>query len=350
MGGQVLLASLGSSLDSFFDAVGSFFGSLASIQWGPLALGLACFTVYLTLRARASFNILRAAYPDERFAFRRIWGAYVAAYGFNGVIPARGGDVIRLFLTKTSVPRSSYPAVGAAMVVENVFDLTLAVFILGFAFTQGAFPKPPDFSDLPAFDLQFLASHPRFTLFLLTALAVAGLAAFALLSARVQAFWARVRQGFTVLRDRRRYVREVWLVQFAGWLFRFTAFWFLLEAFNVGGSVRNVLLVLGVNAVAALVPFTPGGAGVQQALLVKVFAGSASGATVAAYSVGQQIAIAVWMLAIGFGALVYIFRFRSFKEVVAAGRAHRDEEKIRRSAEEHVGDSRIAPHVPRRRA
>ena len=118
------------------------------------------------------------------------------------------------------------------------------------------------------------------------------LAGFALLSARVRAFWARVRQGLTILFDRRRYFREVWLVQFAGWVFRFPAFWMLLEAFGVGGSVRNVLLVLGVNAVAALVPFTPGGAGVQQALLAKVFAGTAAGATVAAYSVGQQIAIA----------------------------------------------------------
>ena len=77
-----------------------------------------------------------------------------------------------------------------------------------------------------------------------------------------------------------------------------------LEAFRVGGSVRNVLLVLGCNAVAAVVPFTPGGAGVQQALLVKVFAGTASGATVAAYSVGQQIAIAVFSLGVGFFALV----------------------------------------------
>ena len=115
--------------------------------------------------------------------------------------------------------------------------------------------------------------------------------AFALLSVRVKAFWARVRQGLTILFDRRRYLREVFAVQFAGWVFRFTAFWFLLEAFNVGGSVKNVLLVLGVNAVAAAVPFTPQGAGVAQALLVKVFAGTAAGATVAAYSVGQQIAI-----------------------------------------------------------
>ena len=98
----------------------------------------------------------------------------------------------------------------------------------------------------------------------------------------MRAFWARVRQGLTILRDRRRYLREVFAVQFGGWLCRFTAFWFLLEAFNIGGSVKNVLLVLGVNAVAAAVPFTPGGAGVQQAFLVKVFAGVAAASTVAA--------------------------------------------------------------------
>ena len=305
---------------SFFDAVGSFFSSLAAIRWPALGIALLAFLAYLTLRARASFHILRAAYPDSRIEFRRIWGAYFAGYGFNSVIPARSGDVIRIFLTKTSVPDSSYSAVGAAFFVEFGFDLSIAVPVLAFAFSQGVFPKPPDFSKLPAFDLAFLASHPRFTLFLLTALGIGVFAGFALLSARVRAFWARVRQGLTIIFDRRRYFREVWLVQFAGWLCRFTAFWFMLEAFNVGGSFRNVMLVLGVNAVAALVPFTPGGAGVAQALLVNVFGGSA---TVAAYSVGQQIAIAAWTFAIGLGAVVFIFRFRSFKEVIAAGRAER---------------------------
>jgi hypothetical protein len=85
--------------------------------------------------------------------------------------------------------------------------------------------------------------------------------------------------------------------------------------------------VLGVNAVAAAVPFTPGGAGVQQAFLVKVFAGTAAGATVAAYSVGQQIAIALFSLTVGFIALATIFKFRSFREVIAAGREHRDAER-----------------------
>jgi uncharacterized membrane protein YbhN (UPF0104 family) len=317
-------ASIGSSASSFFDAVGSFFDSLSKVGWGPLVLGAILFVIYLTLRSRAFYNTLRAAYPTERIPFRRIWGAYIAAYGFNNVIPARGGDVIKLFLVKQSVPHATYPAVGAAICVEAVFDAFMAIFILGFAFTQGVFPKPPDFSKLNAFDLAFFAGHPKFTLFLLTFLAVAALVGFAVLSQRVKAFWARVRQGLTILRDRRRYFREVWLVQLGAGCFRFTAFWFLLDAFNIGGSVKNVLLVLGVNAVAAAVPFTPGGAGVQQAFLVKVFAGTASGATVAAYSVGQQIAIAAFTLAIGFVALATIFQFRSFKDVIAAGRADRE--------------------------
>ncbi len=324
---MLVQASIGSNISSFFDAVGSFFDSLSRVGWISLLIGAVAFVVYLTLRSRAFYNTLCAAYPSERVQFRRVWGAYIAAYGFNNVIPARGGDVIKLFLVKRSIPHATYPAVGAAICVEAIFDAFMAIFILGFAFTQGVFPKPPDFAKLNAFDLSFFAGHPRFTLFALTFLTIAMLVGFAVLSQRVRAFWARVRQGLTILFDRRRYLREVFAWQLAGWCFRFTAFWFLLDAFNVGGSVRNVLLVLGVNAVAAVVPFTPGGAGVQQALLVKVFSGAASGATVAAYSVGQQIVIAATTLAVGFGALVSIFRIRSFKEAIRLGREEREAEK-----------------------
>ncbi len=319
--------ALGDSFRSFFDAVDKFFSSLAAVHWGSLALGLLAFLVYLTIRSRAAFNVLRAAYPDSPIRWREIWAAYWAGYGFNNVIPARGGDVIRLFLTKTAVPGSSYPAVAACFFVEAVYDATIAIVVLGYAFTQGVFPKPPDFSKLNAFDLSYFASHPQFALFTITVLGIAVIALTAILSARVKAFWARVRQGLTILFDRRRYIRQVWLVQFAGWLCRFAAFWFLLDAFNIGGSVRNVMLVLGVQAVSAVVPFTPGGAGVVQALLVKVFAAEASADTVAAYSVGQQVAIAAWSFAIGFIGLATVFRIRSFKEVIARGREDRAADK-----------------------
>jgi uncharacterized membrane protein YbhN (UPF0104 family) len=314
-------------LASFFDAVDAFFENLASVEWAALAIALASFAVYLSFRSRASFNILRAAYPTEEIQWRYIWGAYMAGYGFNAIIPARSGDLVRLFLTKISVPRSSYPAVASTFVVELLFDGFMAIFVLTFAFSQGVFPKPPDFPDIDAFDLSFLAANPQFTLFLLTFLTVAALALIAVLSVRVKAFWARIRQGLTILTDRRRYLREVFALQLVGWLFRCTAFWFLLEAFGVGGSVRNVLLVLGVSAVGALVPFTPQGAGVQQALLVKVFATTAAGATVAAYSVGQQIAIGAFTFAVGFGAIFFLFGFRSFKDIIQRGRSDRAAEQ-----------------------
>jgi uncharacterized membrane protein YbhN (UPF0104 family) len=314
-------------IDSIFDAIGVFFSHLASVEFKWLGIGILCHLCKLVAVSRAWRNIVKAAYPDRPVRWRQMFGAYVAGTGVNAIIPARGGDVVRLFLTKTSIPNSSYPAVAASFVVELGFDVAMGSLILIFAFTQGVFPKPPDFAKLNAFDLSFFAQNPELTLFVLTLLGVAALAGFALLSNRAIAFWERVRQGFTILHDRRRYFREVFAVQFAGWCFRFAAFWMLLEAFNVGGSVKNVLLVLGVNAVSAAVPFTPQGAGVQQALLTQVFAGTAAGATVAAYSVGQQIAIGALTFGIGFTALVFIFRVRSFKEVIALGREDRASEK-----------------------
>src|SRR5438128_5092990 len=199
--------SIGHSLSTFFDAVGKFFSDLAAVHWGLLLLGLFFFGANLTLRSRAFFAILRAAYPGVRFQWRRIWGAYLAAVGVNNVVPARGGDIIKLFLTRSSIPGSRYPTVASAFFVESIFDAAVGVLVLIFAFTQGVFPKPPKFSKLSSFDISYLASHFRLTLFLITALAVLGLVAFAVLSTRVQAFWQRVRQGFTILTDRRRYRR-----------------------------------------------------------------------------------------------------------------------------------------------
>jgi uncharacterized membrane protein YbhN (UPF0104 family) len=315
--------SVGQTVSDFFNAVGQFFADIAALHWGALILGLGFFALNLTLRSRAFYNALRAAYPAERFPWLRVWGAYWAAVGFNNVVPARGGDIIKLFLTKSSIPNSRYPTVAAAFYVESIFDAAIGTFILIFAFTQGVFPKPPDFAKLHAFDISWLAAHFHFTIFLLTTLAIAGLATFAVLSVRAKAFWARVRQGFAILRDRPRYFRQVVVIQAGAWLCRFISYWFFLDAFRVGGSVRNVLLVFGTQAVAGAVPLTPGGAGVQQALLIKVFSGAAAAAVVAAYSVGQQIAITVLTATVGLGSVVFIFGFRSFGEVIRAGRGDR---------------------------
>jgi uncharacterized membrane protein YbhN (UPF0104 family) len=315
--------SIGQTISHLLDSAGKFFSQLASLDWVALVIALVFYGLYLLLRSRALLNAIRAAYPHEAVRWRDVWGAYMVGYAVNNVFPLGGGNIAQLFLTRTAIPRASYPTVATALSTGVVFDWFFGVLVMCFSFTQGVFPKPPDFSKLPAFDISFFASHPRFTLFFLTALGVLFCVGFALLSARVRAFWERVRQGLTILRDRRRYRREMASWQLISWVARFGAYWALLDAFHIGGSVRNALLVLGVQVVASVFPFTPGGAGVQQALLLTIFSKSPD---VASFSVGQQIATAVLSGVLGFAALVLIFRFRSFREVLQRGREHRRQE------------------------
>ena len=313
------------TINSLLSSAGTFFSQLAGLSWIPLLLGLALYALYLLLRSRALFNAVQAAYPDQRVRWRDVWGGYMVGYAINNVFPLGGGNLAQLFLTRVSIPESSYPAVASALWTGVIFDWFMGLFIMAFAFTQGVFPKPPDFSKLPAFDISFFASHMRFTLFFLTVLGVAFLVGFALLSAKVRAFWQRIRQGLTILGDRERYRREMASWQFASWVARFASYWALLDAFHIGGSVRNALLVLAVQVIASVFPFTPGGAGVQQALLLTIFAHNPD---VAAFSVGQQIATAVLTSALGFGALVLIFRFTSFRQVMDRAKEHRRTESM----------------------
>ncbi len=323
-------SSIASTISHLLDATGAFLSQLANLGWIALLIGLACYALYLLLRSRALWAALRASYPYETVRWRDVWGGYMVGYAVNNVIPLGGGNIAQLFLTRTAIPSSSYPTVATALSTGTVFDWFIGVLVMCFAFTQGVFPKPPDFSKLPAFDISFFASHTRFTLFFLTLLSMGLLIAFALLSARVRAFWQRVRQGLTILRDRRRYRREMASWQLASWIARFASYWALLDAFHIGGSVRNALLVLGVQVVASVFPFTPGGAGVQQALLLTIFSHNPE---VVSFSVGQQIATAVLSSALGFAALVLIFRFKSFRQVLRHGRAHRRSEAARAERE-----------------
>jgi uncharacterized membrane protein YbhN (UPF0104 family) len=315
--------SVACTAEKWASNVGTFFSQLTDLRWGALLIGLALFALYLALRSRALWGALRAAYPGVKIRWRDVWGAYMVGYAINNVFPLGGGNIAQLFLTRVAVEGGSYPTVAAALSTGLVFDWFAGVLVMCFAFTQGVFPKPPSFASLGSFDISFFASNIRFTLFFVTALGVLFMVAFALLSAKVKAFWQRVRQGFTILHDRPRYYRDMCTWQAASWAARFASYWALLDAFHIGGSVQNALLVLAVQVVASVFPFTPGGLGVQQALLLQIFTRSPY---VAAFSVGQQIATTILTCFLGFAALLLIFRFKSFKEVIARGKEHRRSE------------------------
>ena len=101
---------------------------------------------------------------------------------------------------------------------------------------------------------------------------------------------------------------------------RFFSFWFFLEAFNIGGSFENVMMVMSVQAISTLLPLTPGGAGAQQALLVATLVGPGPIA-VLTYSVGQQIAIAAWTAVLGFLAIAFVFRTTDWRSLIRSAEA-----------------------------
>ena len=58
-----------------------------AVHWGALLLGLAFFGLNLTLRSRALLQQPARRLPGLGYQWRRIWGAYFAAVGFNNVVP-----------------------------------------------------------------------------------------------------------------------------------------------------------------------------------------------------------------------------------------------------------------------
>ena len=135
-----------------------------------------------------------------------------------------------------------------------------------------------------------------------------------------------MRQGLVILTEPRRYLRQVAAWQGLGWLCRFAAFWFFLEAFGIGGSIGNVMLVMSVQAIATIIPFTPGGAGAQQALLVATLRGP-SRAAVLSFSVGTQIAMAAWSVVLGFAAILLVFRTTDWRGLIRQAQDEADQEK-----------------------
>src|SRR4051794_29872726 len=308
-------ADLADNFEAFFNRAAEFFRHLSEVHWTTFGIALLCLLGMQLARAWAWRNVLRAAYPDKKIPYLPLAAAYLAGAGINAVVPAHAGDATKVFLVKRQIPDSSYPAVTSSFLVQTVFDTSVGILVLLYAITQGLLPPLPQIPDLPAFEISFWADHPQ-ALLIVTGvlLVVIGIGIF-LLAHRVRRFWARVRQGLVILTEPRRYLREVAAWQGVGWLLRFAAFWFFLEAFGIRGSVGNVMLVMSVQAIANIIPFTPGGAGAQQALLVATLRGP-SRTAVLSFSVGTQIAMAAWSVVLGFAAMLLVFRTTDWRGLI----------------------------------
>lgn len=305
---------------AFIDAIQAFLSHIAAVSWGALTLAVALHLLKLVFRVRAWQNILRASYPETRVPYSGIFGSYVAGVGVNSVAPARGGDLVKLYLAKRQVAGSTYPTLGSSLVVETLFDFVVAVGILIWAIQLGVLPGVPDLPRLPAFDWTFVVEHPALAAFLGGVLIFGAFLLAGWASRHVHALRAKLAQGFAALQDRRAFLRDVVSWQAASWVARIAAVWFFLEAFHIPATAETVVAVLTVQSLSTLLPFTPGGAGAQQAVLVFALGGAASASAILSFSVGMQLATVVANVVLGFGAIAVMLRTLSWRRHVEAER------------------------------
>jgi uncharacterized membrane protein YbhN (UPF0104 family) len=306
-------------VDKIIDAAGTFFQHLADVHWLPLGIALSFHVIRLLSRVPAWRNIIRAAYPEVKIPRRTVLGAYLAAVGVNAVVPARGGDLLRLYLIRNRVEETSYPTLGATVIVETLFDSVVAGGILIWALTIGVLPGLDVLPHLPQVDWSWPLRHKREAA-IIGAVWLAVLILFVVIAIkRVRKFKEHLRQGFAILGNRWRFLSQVVTWQAASWGFRLASVYFFLEAFRVPSTLHNAVLVLVVQSLSTLFPFTPGGVGTQQGLLVYVFdrAGTGiAGTLLLSFSVGVYVATTILNVLLGFGALFLMLGTLRWRRVV----------------------------------
>src|SRR4029079_2785157 len=115
------------------------------------------------------------------------------------------------------------------LVVETLFDAFVGILLLAWAGYLGVLPSIHKLPDLPNIDLRWAFQNP---IVLEVGALVLGIGLGVLLvyaTRKVQAFWQRVRQGFTILTDFGEYLRKVVTWQALSWVFRLTTIYFMLR-------------------------------------------------------------------------------------------------------------------------
>jgi uncharacterized membrane protein YbhN (UPF0104 family) len=295
-------------MSDVFEALSAFFAHLRGVDWRPLLLGLLCQSAKMVARTRAWRNTLAAAYPASIVRWRSVFGAYAAGAGVNAVLPARGGDVLKLYLVKRRIDGATYPTLTASLLVETIVDLTLSLLLLAWALQHHVLPGVRVVRRLPSVDWFWLFRHPRLAAAVVIVAIVGSFLLGVLAAGRIATFRRRVGQGVTILRSPLLYLRRVVVWQLVDWALRLATIFFFLRAFHIPATIENALRVQVTQSLSTILPLTPSGIGTEQALAVYVLRGQASRTGLLSFSVGMELVLTIWNVALGLTALALMRR------------------------------------------
>jgi uncharacterized membrane protein YbhN (UPF0104 family) len=240
----------------------------ASVNPWLCALGIVLYIGAQAVRPRGWHTIIKSAYPDaDGLRPRHTTAAYLAGAGLNGIIPARGGDIVKLWLLHRRIPGARYPTLAATFVPETLFETLFGFGLVIWALSQGFLPVPTSSGELPHVDVTLLIEHPVLSGAGTLLLAAIAYGIYRLLRRRIGDLTARLRQGVRILHEPRRFVLGVASWQALGRLIRLASLAAFMEAFHLPVTPATVVLVMAAQGGGRIIPLAPASAGLRLAML-----------------------------------------------------------------------------------
>jgi hypothetical protein len=295
------------------------FDRTAAVDPWLLGLGVALYLAAQTVRPRGWHTILRAAFPQATdLRARDVIRAYLAGAGVNAIVPARGGDVVKLALVRRRIEGARFSTLAATFIPETLFETAFGTALVAWGLAMGFIPVPTTNGELPALDVSLVLRHPVLSAVVVVVLAVVG-------RRLVRVVHGALRQGTAILSSPRRFVTGVASWQALARVIRLGAFAAFMAAFGLPVTPATVVLVMAAQGGGRILPLAPASAGLRLAMLsygfVEVTGRPVDIAAITAFTFGVGAVMAVSGLAVASVILAQEFGTLSPRRAIAAARA-----------------------------
>jgi hypothetical protein len=196
----------------------------------PLVVGVVLTVLGGIVRMRAWHAALADIAPTVRY--RDVVAAHLGGAGFNGIIPAHGGDAVKLALLKRRVSEARIGQLLGSLAPPAAVEATVTALLLVWALSTGLLGAP---------------SPGQIPLPLVGAAAAVAAAVLWLLARRAPRLLRDVRSGMTALRRPRELAREVAPWVLTARAFRLGAIACFMAAVGLPATLAGVLVMMAIQ-------------------------------------------------------------------------------------------------------
>jgi hypothetical protein len=271
----------------------------------PLAIGVALSLLTSVVRTRGWFATVQAACPGtSTLRYRDVLRAYFSGAGFNGLVPGRAGEAVKVAVLRRYVPEARYSTLAATLAPPAAVESGFSAAVLMWALAAGLLPV-----GYLGSGSSLLERHLALCLVLLPAAALV----VWLVVRRLPGVVARLRRGVAIVGRPRQLLTGVVAWQAAARVIRLGALAAFVAAFSLPLTLSTVLLVMAVQgATPTLAATTTPLRAIALAYGFPHAAGHHVGAAhVTEFLIGMQAALVVTNLALSFALLALHLRTAS---------------------------------------